>query len=110
MRSKGHHGAGVIVDIAMLLSVRAGDRKKLLNELEVAALNPKEEKAVAGAGTIDALAQALTGKVDEGCDANSRAVGAAAIAGDRRTVLAGVMDWGELSETGYRDTRRLALG
>ena len=22
---------------------------------------------------------------------------------------AGVMDWGELSETGYRDTRRLAL-
>jgi TRAP-type mannitol/chloroaromatic compound transport system substrate-binding protein len=26
------------------------------------------------------------------------------------TFLAGVMDWGELSETGYRDTRRLALG
>jgi TRAP-type mannitol/chloroaromatic compound transport system substrate-binding protein len=25
------------------------------------------------------------------------------------TFLAGVMDWGELSETGYRDTRRLAL-
>ncbi len=24
--------------------------------------------------------------------------------------LAGMMDWGELSETGYRDTRRLALG
>jgi TRAP-type mannitol/chloroaromatic compound transport system substrate-binding protein len=24
--------------------------------------------------------------------------------------LVGVMDWGELSETGYRDTRRLALG
>jgi TRAP-type mannitol/chloroaromatic compound transport system substrate-binding protein len=24
--------------------------------------------------------------------------------------LARVMDWGELSETGYRDTRRLALG
>jgi len=24
--------------------------------------------------------------------------------------LAGAMDWGELSETGYRDTRRLALG
>jgi TRAP-type mannitol/chloroaromatic compound transport system substrate-binding protein len=24
--------------------------------------------------------------------------------------LAGIMDWGELSETGYRDTRRLALG
>ena len=23
--------------------------------------------------------------------------------------LVGVMDWGELSETGYRDTRRLAL-
>lgn len=23
--------------------------------------------------------------------------------------LAGVMDWGELSETGYRNTRRLAL-
>jgi TRAP-type mannitol/chloroaromatic compound transport system substrate-binding protein len=22
---------------------------------------------------------------------------------------AGIMDWGELSETGYRDTRRLAL-
>jgi TRAP-type mannitol/chloroaromatic compound transport system substrate-binding protein len=26
------------------------------------------------------------------------------------TFLTGVMDWGELSETGYRDTRRLALG
>jgi TRAP-type mannitol/chloroaromatic compound transport system substrate-binding protein len=26
------------------------------------------------------------------------------------TSLAGVMDWGELSETGDRDTRRLALG
>ena len=25
------------------------------------------------------------------------------------TFLAGVMDWGDLSETGYRDTRRLAL-
>jgi TRAP-type mannitol/chloroaromatic compound transport system substrate-binding protein len=24
--------------------------------------------------------------------------------------LAGMIDWGELSETGYRDTRRLALG
>ena len=24
--------------------------------------------------------------------------------------LADIMDWGELSETGYRDTRRLALG
>jgi TRAP-type mannitol/chloroaromatic compound transport system substrate-binding protein len=24
--------------------------------------------------------------------------------------LAGVMDWAELSETGYRDTRRFALG
>ena len=24
--------------------------------------------------------------------------------------MAGIMDWGELSETGYRDTRRLALG
>ena len=24
--------------------------------------------------------------------------------------LAGIMDWGELSETGYRNTRRLALG
>jgi TRAP-type mannitol/chloroaromatic compound transport system substrate-binding protein len=26
------------------------------------------------------------------------------------TFLAGIMDWGELSETGYRNTRRLALG
>jgi TRAP-type mannitol/chloroaromatic compound transport system substrate-binding protein len=26
------------------------------------------------------------------------------------TFLTGVMDWGELSETGYRDARRLALG
>ena len=24
--------------------------------------------------------------------------------------LAGVMDWGELSETGYREARRMALG
>jgi TRAP-type mannitol/chloroaromatic compound transport system substrate-binding protein len=32
------------------------------------------------------------------------------IADSYMAFLAGVMDWGELSETGYRDTRRLALG
>jgi TRAP-type mannitol/chloroaromatic compound transport system substrate-binding protein len=30
--------------------------------------------------------------------------------GSYMAFLAGIMDWGELSETGYRDTRRLALG
>jgi TRAP-type mannitol/chloroaromatic compound transport system substrate-binding protein len=30
--------------------------------------------------------------------------------GSYMAFLTGVMDWGELSETGYRDTRRLALG
>jgi hypothetical protein len=65
LRSKGHHGAGVIVDIDALVAVKPSDRKKRLNELEVAALTPKEEKAVAGAGTIDALTEALSGKIDE---------------------------------------------
>lgn len=45
-------------------------------------------------------------------------VGAAVAAATLRTkvasgymaFLAGIMDWGELSETGYRNTRRLALG
>ncbi len=65
LRSRGHHGAGVIVDIDALLPVRAADRKKRLNELEVVALTTREERAVAEAGTVDALAQALAGKVDE---------------------------------------------
>jgi hypothetical protein len=33
LRSKGHHGAGVIGDIDALLAVRTADRKKRLNEL-----------------------------------------------------------------------------
>ena len=65
LRSRGYHGAGVIVDVDDLLSVRAADRKKRLNELEVAALTTREERAVAGAGTADALAQMLAGKIDE---------------------------------------------
>ena len=65
LRSKGHHGAGVIVDIDALLAVRAVDRKKRLNELEVAALTTREERAVAEAGTVEMLAQALAGKIDE---------------------------------------------
>jgi hypothetical protein len=65
LRSRGHHGAGVIVDIDALLAVRTADRKKRLNELEVAALTTREERAVAGAGTVEALALALAGKVDE---------------------------------------------
>ena len=32
------------------------------------------------------------------------------VADSYMTFLAGIMDWGELSETGYRNTRRLALG
>jgi hypothetical protein len=65
LRSKGHHGAAVVVDIDALLAVRAADRKKRLNELEVAALTTREERAIAEAGTVDALAQALAGKGDE---------------------------------------------
>jgi hypothetical protein len=70
LRSKGRHGAGVIVDIDALLAVQPADRKKRLNELEVAALTAKEEKAVAGAAApaqagVEALADALAGKVDE---------------------------------------------
>ena len=63
LRSKGHHGAGVIVDIDALLAVKLSERKKRLNELEVAALTAREEKAVAGADTIEALAEALSGKI-----------------------------------------------
>ena len=65
LRSKGHHGAGVIVDIDALLTIKPSERKKRLSELEVAALTAKEEKAVAGAGTIEGLADALSGKIDE---------------------------------------------
>jgi hypothetical protein len=65
LRSKGHHGAGVIVDIDALLAVRPADRKKRLNELEVATLTTREERSVAEAASVDALAQALAGKVDE---------------------------------------------
>jgi hypothetical protein len=65
LRSRGHHGAGVIVDIDALLAVRPADRKKRLAELEVASLTAKEEKAVAEAAGVNALADALSGKVDE---------------------------------------------
>jgi hypothetical protein len=64
LRSKGHHGAGVIVDVDALLAVRASDRKKRLGELEVAALTGREERAVADAGTVETLAEALAGKLD----------------------------------------------
>ena len=64
LRSKGHHGAGIIVDIDALLAVKPSERKKRLNELEVAALTLKEEKAVAAAATIETLAEALSGKAD----------------------------------------------
>jgi hypothetical protein len=65
LRSRGHHGAGVIVDIDALLAVKPSERKKRLTELDVAALTSKEEEAVANADTTEALAEALTGKVDE---------------------------------------------
>ena len=65
LRSRGHHGAGVIVDIEALLAVRPADRKKRLVDLDVAALTAREEKAVAEAASANALADALSGKVDE---------------------------------------------
>ncbi len=64
LRSKGHHGAGVIVDVDALLAVKPAERKKRLGELDVATLTPKEEKSVAAAGTVEELAEALSGKVD----------------------------------------------
>ena len=75
LRSKGHHGAGVIVDIDALLTVKPSERKKHLNELEAAALTPKEEKALAGAGTIEALVDALSGKIDEDATSTLAPVG-----------------------------------
>jgi hypothetical protein len=65
LRSRGHHGAGVIVDIDALLAVKPSERKQRLTELEVVALTSREEKAVANANTIEALAGALSGKVDK---------------------------------------------
>jgi hypothetical protein len=65
LRSRGHHGAGVIVDIDALLAVRPADRKKRLVDLDAASLTPREEKAVAEAAGVNALADALSGKVDE---------------------------------------------
>ncbi len=64
LRSKSHHGAGVIVDIDALLADRPADRKKRLGGLEVAALAAREERAVAEAGTVEVLAEALAGKLD----------------------------------------------
>jgi N-6 DNA Methylase len=64
LRSRGHHGAGIIVDIDALLAVKPSERKKRLTELEVAALTSREEKAVSIADSIEALADALSGKVD----------------------------------------------
>ena len=55
----------MIIDIDALLAARAADRKKQLNDLEVAALTTREERAVAEASAVDALAQALAGKIDE---------------------------------------------
>jgi hypothetical protein len=65
LKSRGRYGAGTMVDLDDLLSVKPSERKKRLNELEVAALTPREERAVADAATVEALAQALVGKVDE---------------------------------------------
>jgi hypothetical protein len=65
LRSRGHHGAGVVVDIDALLAARPAERKKRLGEWEVAALTSREERAVAEAGTGEALAAGLAGKVDE---------------------------------------------
>jgi hypothetical protein len=64
LRSKSHHGAGVIVDIDALFAARPAERKKRLGEFEVAALTGREERAVAEAGTVEALAEALAGKLD----------------------------------------------
>ena len=65
LKSRGRHGAGTIVDLDDLLTQRPPERKRRLNEFEVAALTPREERAVADAATVEALAQALIGKVDE---------------------------------------------
>ncbi len=64
LRSRGHHGAGVVVDLDALIAAHPAERKKRLNGLEVAALIAKEEKAVAAAATIEELARALAGKID----------------------------------------------
>jgi len=65
LRSKGRHGAGVIVDLDALLAVRPSDRKKRLVDLDVASLRDREQKAVAAANTVEALAEALAGKIDD---------------------------------------------
>jgi hypothetical protein len=65
LRSKGHHGAGVIVDLDALLAVRSSDRKKRLADLDVASLTDREQRAVAAASTVEALAEVLSGKIDK---------------------------------------------
>jgi hypothetical protein len=65
LKSRGRHGAGTVVDLDDLLSVKPSERKKRLNELDVAALAPREEKAVVEAASGEALAEALIGKADE---------------------------------------------
>jgi hypothetical protein len=65
LRSKGHHGAGVIVDLDALLAVRSSGRKKRLIDLDVASLTDREQRVVTAANTVEALAEALSGKIDE---------------------------------------------
>jgi len=65
LRSRGRHGAGVIVDLDTLLAIRPSDRKKQLVDLDVASLTDREQRAVTAANTVEALAEALSGKIDE---------------------------------------------
>jgi hypothetical protein len=65
LKSGGRHGAGTIVNLDDLVAVKPSERKRRLTELEVAALTPREERAVSEAASVEALADALIGKVDE---------------------------------------------
>jgi hypothetical protein len=65
LRSRGRHGAGVIVDLDALLAIRPSDRKKHLADLDAAFLTDREQRTVTVANTVQALAEALSAKIDE---------------------------------------------
>jgi hypothetical protein len=81
--SKGHHGAGVIVDIDALFAVKPSERKKRLGEWEVSALTTRGEGRRRGpVGRAAGRGAFRQGR--RGCDPVIGVAGTAAVAGDRR--------------------------
>ena len=84
LRSKGHHGAGIIVDIEALLAVKPAERKKRLGELEAAALSAEGGKIGRRLRDDRGASRSAFRQDRRRRNACLGAPGAAAVAGDRR--------------------------